>query len=390
MEILRTLQAFLGDRVQKQKKSILLLGPRQTGKSSLLKKIKPGLVINLARESEFRDHLQDPALLEKQIKPLAKKRTVIFVDEIQRIPEMVNTIQAIIDDYKNILFLLSGSSARKLKKNEINLLPGRIFSFELYPLSYWELEDHFDLKKTLSIGSLPEIYLEDYGPDLLEEYIDTYLREEIIAEALVRNIASFSHFLNLAASISWQELNYSQLASDSEIPKETLRRYLDLLSETMIIKKIPGYTQINSSRKAVQKEKFIFFDIGVRNGILRIHKNKMTDDQLGPLFEQWIILQTIIFNSYCKKKWQFFYYRDDRKTEIDLIIETSAGLYAIEIKWSEKYRTQWLEPLKTFRNLHKKKVLPIIVYRGTRQLEEEGVSILPFEEFLRELKTYIN
>lgn len=388
MEIIRTLQSFFEERVQKQKKSILLLGPRQTGKSSLLKKIKPDLEINLARESEFRDHLQDPALLEKQIKPLVKKRAVIFVDEIQRIPEMVNTIQAIIDDYKNILFLLSGSSARKLKKNEINLLPGRIFSFELYPLSYWELEDHFDLKKVLSVGSLPEIYLEDYGPDLLEEYIDTYLREEIIAEALVRNIACFSHFLNLAASISWQELNYSQLASDSEIPKETLRRYLDILSETMIIKKIPGYTEINSSRKAVQKEKFIFFDIGVRNGILRIHKNKMTDDQLGPLFEQWIVLQTLIFNSYYKKRWEFFYYRDDRKTEIDLIIETNHGLYAIEIKWSEKYRSQWLEPLKTFRSIHKKKVSPIVVYRGSRRLEEDGIRILPFEVFLQELKSF--
>lgn len=388
MEILRTIQSFCEERVQKQKKSILLLGPRQTGKSSLLKKIKPDLEINLARESEFRAHIQDPALLEKQIKPLVKKRTTIFVDEIQRIPEMVNTIQAIIDDNKNILFLLSGSSARKLKKNEVNLLPGRIFSFELYPLSFWELGDQFNLKKVLNIGSLPEIYLEDYGPDLLEEYIDTYLREEIIAEALVRNIASFSHFLNLAASISWQELNYTQLASDSEIPKETLRRYFDILSETMIIKKIPGYTQVNSSRKAVQKEKFIFFDIGVRNGILGIHKNKMTEDQSGPLFEQWIVLQTIIFNSYNKKKWDFFYYRDDRKTEIDLIIETQSNLYAVEVKWSEKYRTQWLEPLKVFRSIHKKKVLPIIVYRGSRKMEDDGVAILPFEEFLQELKSF--
>lgn len=388
MEILRTLQSFCEERVRKQKKSILLLGPRQTGKSSLLKKIKPDLVINLARESEFRAHLQDPDLLEKQIKPLIKKQSIIFVDEIQRIPELINTIQAIIDDYKNVHFLLSGSSARKLKKNKVNLLPGRIFSFEMYSLSYWELEDQFDLKKILSIGSLPEIYLESYGPDLLEEYIDTYLREEVIAEALVRNIANFSHFLNLAASISWQELNYSQLASDSEIPKETLRRYLDILSETMIIKKIPGYTQVKFSRKAVQKEKIIFFDIGVRNGILGIHKNKMTEDQLGPLFEQWIVLQIIIFNSYYKKKWKFFYYRDDRKTEVDLILETDYAIYAIEMKWSEKYRTQWLKPLKIFQSLHKKKVLPIIVYRGSRRLEEDGVSIFPFKEFLEGLKDF--
>lgn len=249
--------------------------------------------------------------------------------------------------------------------------------------------DKFDLKKALGLGSLPEIYLEDYGSDLLEEYINTYLREEIMVEALVRNIASFSHFLNLAASISWQELNYTKLASDSEIPKETLRRYLDILSETLIIKKIPGYTHIHSSRKAVQKEKFLFFDLGVRNGILKIQKNRMTNDQFGPLFEQWIVLQVIIFNSYYKKNWSLFYYRDDKKTEIDLIIETSKGIYAIEIKWSEKYRSQWLEPLQVFRSLHKKKVNLIIVYRGTHQLEEDGIRALPFEKFLMEISTIL-
>lgn len=385
MEVVRSLQNIIEERLLR--KSILLLGPRQTGKSYLLKKMKPDLVINLARESEFRDHLQDPSLLEKQIKALTKKKSLVLVDEIQRIPQLINTIQAIIDDHKNILFLLSGSSARKLKKNEINLLPGRIFSFELFPFSYWELGELFDLKKILSIGSLPEIYLENYGPDLLGEYINTYLREEIISEALVRNIASFSHFLNLAASISWQELNYSQLASDSEIPKETLRRYIDILSETMIIKRISGFTQIKSTRKAVQKEKIVFFDIGVRNGILGIHKNKMTDEQFGSLFEQWMLLQIIVFNSYHKKEWKLFYYRDDRKTEIDLILESRERLYAIEVKWSEKYRTQWLEPLKKFRELSKKKPTLLIVYRGHRSLEEDGIKILPFEVFLEKLKS---
>lgn len=374
------------DHISKKHKSLLLLGPRQTGKSYLLKSLSPDLYINLAKESEYQSHLKNPDLLEKEVLPLVEKKGgVVFVDEVQRIPELMNTIQALIDDHRNIIFLISGSSPRKLKKKEINLLPGRIFSHELFPLTYWELKENFNLIKCLTIGSLPEVYLANYGPELLGEYINGYLREEIIAEALVRNIASFSRFIDLAAASSWQEVNYSALASDSEIPKETIRRYLDILSETLLVHRISGFNQIQSSRKAIQKEKFLFFDIGVRNGILGIQNNKFETQELGTLFEQWMILQIISFNSYFKKKWNLYYYRDDKKTEIDLLIEAETKVLAIEIKWSEKYRSEWKEPLETFSTLYLKKPVELVVlYRGLRKLKDEKVSIVPFQDFLKE------
>jgi predicted AAA+ superfamily ATPase len=386
-DIKRQLLPFLNDHVSKKRKSLLLLGPRQTGKSCLLKSLNPDISINLAKESEYQKHLKNPALIEQIVIPLSlKKGGSVFIDEIQRIPEMMNTVQSLIDDHKNIVFLLSGSSPRKLKKKEINLLPGRIFSHQLFPLSFWELKEKFDLDKCLSRGSLPEIYTADYGPELLSEYIDGYLREEIMAEALVKNVASFSRFIDLAAAGAWQELNYSKWASDSEIPKETIRRYMDILSETLLIHRIPGFTDISSSRKAIQKEKFLFFDIGVRNGILGIQNNQFTPDILGHLFEQWIVLQVLILNSYKKKKWNLFYYRDEKHVEVDLIIAMNKKIMAIEIKWSDKYKSSWRESLDSFADqMDKRNVEKIILYRGNRVLKDGDTNIIPFEKFLTEL-----
>lgn len=393
MLIERTLTEKIKSDLIQKKKSIILLGPRQTGKSSLLKLLNPDLVINLAREKTFQDHLKDPSLIEKIILPILEEKNgaLIFIDEIQRIPGLMNTVQALIDDHKNLLFMVSGSSARKLKKSEINLLPGRVFSYQLQPLSYWELGTQFNLSKCLSIGSLPEIYLEEYGPELLEEYISTYLREEIISEALVRNISGFSHFLDVAALSSWNELNYSQLASDSEIPKETIRRYIDILSETLIIHRIPGYHQKLKDRKVIQKEKYLFFDIGVRNSIIGELQTQKSAIELGQLFEQWIVLQIHTYLTYFKNKWELYYYRDDHKLEVDLLVETKTHICAIEIKWGEKYRTDWLDSLSQFSKLkHKKPVKSILIYRGDTKLKDKDVSIIPFSDFLNKIETYID
>src|SRR3989339_273961 len=362
-------------------KSILLLGPRQVGKSTLIRNLHPAIEINLAKQSEFLSHLKDPSLIEKIVAPL-NAGSLVFIDEIQRIPSLINTVQALIDEQKDLIFCISGSSARKLKKKEINLLPGRIFSYRLFPLTFWELGEKFNLLKSLQIGGLPEVYLNTYGPELLKEYIEIYLREEIQAEALARNLSTFSRFLDVLASASGHEINYSSLASDSEIPKESLRRYVDILYETLIIHKIPGYTKVKSVRKAVQKEKIYFFDLGVRNGILKIAEDKMTEQQLGHLFEQWIILQLIHFNSYFKKELELFYYRDDYKTEVDLIIKAKKQVFAIEIKWGEKARDEWVLPLEAFDKINSIPTRSYILYRGNRLLKLNNIHIIPFDQFL--------
>ncbi len=365
-------------------KSILLMGPRQTGKSTLLGQLEVNFKIDLSDESTYRQHIKDPELIRAQTNALPKA-SIILVDEVQRIPSILNTIQSLIDSERKLRFLLTGSSARKLKRGHANLLPGRLFRYELFPLTFWELKEKWDLSKALTIGTLPEIYLNDYGPELLTNYIDSYLREEIQAEALIRNIASYARFLDMAAEASGQIINYSKLASDSEIPKETIRRYYEILADTLLVHRLPGFTNIKGSRKAIQKEQFIFFDLGVRNALLRQHRNIFTPTQLGKLFEQWLVTQLIAFNSYHQKNWQIFYYRDDLKQEVDVIVDCGQDLLAIEIKYAEKFHPDFLTGLKAFSKVTKKPVRSILLYRGDSKQVREGIEIWPYQDFLNEL-----
>jgi uncharacterized protein len=379
----RLLQKPLRQRLAETPKSLMLLGARQTGKSTLFRQLSPDLTIDLADEGTYRDHLKDASLLKAQCAVLSGSAKVLL-DEVQRIPAILNTVQSLVDSKPGLQFLITGSSARKLKRGQANLLPGRLFWYKLFPLTFWELADVWNLEKALTIGTLPEIYLKDYGPDLLSNYIDTYLREEVQAEALTRNLDSYARFLDIAAENSGLITNYSQLSSDSEIPKETIRRFYDILADTLLVHRLPGFTKIKGHRKATQKEMFIFFDMGVRNAVLKQHKNVFTPTQLGKLFEQWVITQFIAYSSYHQKDWEFFFYRDDLKQEVDLIIECRECVLAIEIKYATKYKPEFIRHLKEFEKLPTKPTHSFLIYRGETVQQRDGVSVYPYEKFFNE------
>lgn len=370
-------------------KSILLLGARQTGKSTLLNQLQPDLVINLADESTYRMHLKDVSLLKAQVEALPK-RSVILVDEIQRIPSMLNTVQSLMDGANQYLFLLTGSSARKLKQGQVNLLPGRLFRYHLYPLTYWELKDQWDLDRTLQLGNLPEIYLKEYGSELLGQYVDSYLREEIQAEAVVRKVDVFARFLDLAAEVSGQMINYSELSSDSEIPKESLRRYFEILCDTLLAHRIRSFSDIKGNRKAVQKERILFVDVGVRNAVIHQQQNTFTSTQKGSLFEQWFIGQIIAYSHYHQKKWQVFYYRDDRQQEVDLVVDTGHKLVALEIKYGKVFKPKFLRHLQIFSKHANKKVDPILIYTGDLRQTREDVLVISYRDFLDEIESFMD
>ncbi len=389
LQVPRVLENELKQRLETTPKSILLLGPRQTGKSTLLRQLRPTREIRLSDEAVFRAHLKDPSLLAALVQALPVG-SVVLIDEIQRIPSLLNTVQSLQDDPElKVQFLLTGSSARKLKRGAVNLLPGRLFRCMLFPLTYWELQSQstarWDLERALRFGLLPEIFTADYGPELLSHYVESYLREEIQAEAVVRQVASFARFLDLAAHRSGQEINYSALASDSEIPKETLRRYFDILEDTLLIHRIPGFTEVTSSRKALQREKILFFDTGVRNAILGIQNNVLSSVQMGELFEQWLITQVLALQSYQKKGWKLHYYRDDLKNEVDLVVDRGPdqALLAIEIKYAQKFDSKDLRGLHAFEKaIAPRKVTRVLVYRGDVAQVRGDVRVLPYTEFL--------
>jgi predicted AAA+ superfamily ATPase len=316
---------------------------------------------------------------------------LIVIDEVQRLPSLLNTIQSLVDDPSNSFrFLLTGSSARKLKRGGANLLPGRIILEYMDPFTYAEVKDAFELSRALQVGMLPGIYLGgEESLATLDTYVEVYLREEIRVEALVRNLGDYARFLDIAAVLSGQWLNYSKISSDTEIPKETIRRYVALLEDTLLMFRLPAFTPRRKiSRRLSQRDKFLLFDIGVRNALLGIHRRPMAPDQRGSAFEQWLILQTIYLNRALRKDWRLSSYRTEGGAEVDLVIEREDDVLGIEIKSSRNVSradTRGLfslaETIGRYKPLKK-----WVIYTGDRrQLLENRVHVLPYLEALEEL-----
>jgi len=266
------LDRLIAPRLKTTKKSVLLLGARQVGKSTLIRALGAELIINLADEAAYLSYAKDPARLRREVSALRSPARII-VDEVQRVPSLLNTVQALMDEGTPHRFILTGSSARKLKRGHANLLPGRVLFEVLDPLSIWELGDAFDLERALQVGTLPGIYLDrESGVDVLDSYVTTYLREEIRAEALLRDVGSYARFLDLAAASSGLWVNYSKLASDAEIAKETIRRYYQILEDTLLAFRLPPFQVKNSPRCVSQRDRVLFFDVGMRNALLGLHR----------------------------------------------------------------------------------------------------------------------
>ena len=372
------------------KKSVLLLGPRQVGKSTLLKSLKPDVYLNLAVEREFLTYAKDPDLLRRELNENQSAK-LIAVDEIQRVPALLNSIQVLIDEGpKERKFLLSGSSARKLRGASVNLLPGRVILSHLDPLTISELGELFELERALRLGTLPGVYLDrELGDETLRSYADLYLREEVRAEGLTRNIGDYARFLDTAALLSGQWINYSKVSSDTEIPKETVRRFFSILEDTLLIHKLPSFRpREKHTRRISQRDRFVFFDVGVRNAILGIHSQKLTDDQKGSLFEQWIITQLIALDRAYRCNWKFSSYRTSGGAEVDLVIERPQDIVALEIKYGPRVsqtHTRGLESFEEFVGKYKP-VVKWLCYRGEKSQQfDNGCQAYNYRDVIKKL-----
>jgi predicted AAA+ superfamily ATPase len=369
-------------RLASGSKHILLLGPRQVGKSTLVRSLNPARVINLMDETLYLAYSKDPGRFRREMLALPKP-SLVALDEIQRVPALLNVVQSLLDEGILHRFILTGSSARQLKRGQANLLPGRIVMEHLDPLSFWELGGQFDLEKVLRIGSLPGIYLDEkQGLDVLSTYGQVYLREEIRAEALTQNLGAYARFLDLAAEASGQWINYSKLSSDSEIPKETIRRFFSILEDTLVAFRIPAFRPKASKRRVSQRDRFLFFDLGVRNALLGIHRSALSPTEKGRLFEQWVLLQVMAFIHANKREWKLSAYRTDAGAEVDLIIETSSGFLAIECKWGKSVSEGQTRGLRSFEEVSHKPVKKYILFTGEApQRFSQGETAIPYPQF---------
>jgi len=374
----------LSREIAESPKSILLLGPRQTGKSTLIKTLYPDLVINLADESEFLLFTRNPDELRQRLASASCQ--TVFIDEVQRLPGLLNTVQSILDDDTNrIKFYLTGSSARKLRRGKANLLPGRIFHYQLGPLVTSELQYEIDTISVMSTGSMPGIYTEK-SPKIREKtlrtYASTYLKEEIQAEALASNLEGFSRFLYFAAIYSGHFLDLSKLASEAQIPRQSAVRYFDILEDTLIVNRCPSYSNVEKKR-LVKHPKYYFFDTGVLNGLLG--NFIVSPDRAGLYFEH-LVFNQMLSSAYAKDlDIRISTFRTSDGAEVDFIVEIGANLYAIEVKHSKNIGPHDARGLANFVKHTTQKCAPMIFYLGEIEKKIEGITILPWQTGIQKI-----
>ncbi|USN47200.1 MAG: ATP-binding protein [Pseudobdellovibrionaceae bacterium] len=372
---------LLFNKIKDLKKSILLLGPRQTGKSTLIKQLRPEIEINLADQQQFLRHLSDPSL----IKSMVAGRKTIFVDEVQRIPSLLNTVQYLIDETPGVQFFLTGSSARKLKRGKANLLPGRIVTYELGPLTHQELGDDFEIEKALEVGLLPGLYWEEgrqLAHKILRTYSATYLTEEVQSEALTKNLEGFSRFFQVTSALSGGFLDYAKFASKAMIDRSSARRYFDVLVDTLIFYRIEPFSKSKTTR-LTQHPRFYFFDLGALNGSL--NNFGVSSDRKVLLFEH-LFLQLLLSSAKAHDHViRTSVYRTEAGAEVDFVIEREDQVFAVEVKASKNVGKSDLTGLKSFASFYGKTHLPMVIYLGSEDYELEGVPIKSLSSGFRTL-----
>ncbi len=320
------------------KKSFFLFGARATGKTTLIQNSLPdALIIDLLHVKTYRTLLTNPSILEEMI---IESNRIVVIDEVQKLPELLNEVHRLIQK-KKITFLLTGSSARKLKHGGANLLAGRAREARLFPLVSSEIES-LSLLRLLNHGGLPDVYQSDDPDEDLASYVTTYLKEEIKAEAVTRNVAAFSEFLDIIARANGSEINYESFASDLQVSTSTLKNYFQILEDTLIGFQLPGFTA-TTKRKATVRSKHYLFDLGVTRYLSGIKEIKIKSDAFGYAFEHFIVLEVRAYLSYSRSKEPMAYWRSTSQFEVDLVIGTQI---AIEVKATDNPGDKHLKGLR--------------------------------------------
>lgn len=367
-------------------RSVLLLGPRQVGKSTLLAGLEPDLTLNLVHPATFRDYLTRPERLQAELAAAPDVHTV-FIDEVQRVPALLDLIQVLLDEGSPRRFLLSGSSARKLRRGQANLLPGRIHLHHLHPLLAVEMGDAFDLDAVLSYGSLPGIVSET-DPERraadLRAYTDLYLREEIQAEALVRDLGGYARLLDLVAAASGTILNIQRLCKEAGVRYETARRYVEILEDTLIVFRIPAH-RASARGRILAHPRLYLFDLGVRNALLRRPLDRPLDDERGLLLEHLVAYELHRRAGTLWPDMELTYFRSRHGAEVDFIVRSGSELWAIEVKSSRNVTPPMTATLRGIDEHVPDITRRLLVFLGPRPQRIENVEALPLADFLAQL-----
>lgn len=355
-----------------EKKSLFLLGPRQTGKTSLIHHtLKTAKVYDLLDSSLFLAMSRNPGRLAQE---LTDKDRFIVIDEIQRLPVLLNEVHRLIESH-GIRFLLTGSSARKLRSGGVNLLGGRARTKYLHPLTSRELGRSFDLHKAIERGLLPSIFFSDDPGADLEAYAGSYLQQEIIAEGLTRNVPAFSRFLKVAAHCNGTIVNFTNVSNDAQVPRTTVYEYFDILKDTLVLHELPSW-QRSVKRKPLASSKYYFFDVGIV-GQLQGRLFRPGTPEFGGAFETYIMHELRSYTDYLSGE-PITYWRSTSGFEVDFILGDHT---AVEVKAKENVSPQDLKSLRALMEEGKLKHY-LCVCLEPRARKVDGIHILPYEKFL--------
>jgi len=359
--------------------SLFLWGARQTGKSTLLKSLYPdALWFDLLLSDTFVRYKTAPEQF-RQVVLASNKERVVVVDEIQKIPELLDEIHWLIVNH-DVKFILSGSSPRKIIRSGSNLLGGRALRYELYPLIQSEIPD-FDLVRALNNGMLPRHYQAENPKKLIEAYIGNYLKDEIMAEAKIRNINAFTQFLEAAAFSNGEMVNYSNIASECGVSHNTVKEYFQILENTLIGRFVPSF-QKKPKRRVILAPKFYYFDIGITNKLLRRGRIEVRSESFGNAFEHFIYQELYAHSRYSERDYTISYWRTTSQIEVDFILGDHE--VAVEVKGTNNVQSRHLKGLKSFAEEYAVKKL-IIVSDDPLERKIGEISVIPWKQFLDQL-----
>ncbi len=370
--------------LKKPEDSILLFGPRGTGKSTWLRHHFGGAAwYDLLNTREALRLARSPGTLFQELQHLPPKSWVV-IDEVQKVPALMDEVHRLIEDNR-LRFVLCGSSARKLKRSGANLLAGRAVLTNLFPLTFAELGDDYDGDRAITHGTLP---LSITAPDpegYLATYADTYLSEEIKAEALTRNVGAFSRFLEVAARQNGQVTNVSNIAREAAVGRTTVQNYFDILVDTLVGFWLPAW-KLKKANKQTSHPKFYLFDTGVARALSGRLPYPPTQEERGPLLETLVIAEVRAYLAYRKLRYAQHYWRNYHGAEVDLLCETRDGFAAVEVKAATRWERRFCRGLNRVRDaLGPENVKAVGIYTGQRRATVNEVTVLPVTDFLRAL-----
>lgn len=364
-----------------ENKSFFLFGPRGTGKSTWARERFPGCVhIDLLESDHYTELLASPGRLEALL-PTDYKDWVI-IDEVQRVPELLNEVHRLIER-RRLRFVLTGSSARALRKKGVNLLAGRALTLAMHPLTAEELGGAFRLRHSLRYGQLPAAYTEKDPAAYLKSYVKTYLREEVQQEGLARNLGAFARFLEAASFSQGMPLNISAVARDSHIERKVVEDYFSILEDLLIAVRLPVFTR-RAKRRVGTHPKFLFFDAGIYRALRPLGPLDSTEEVEGAALETLFFQELRAINDYRDLGYSLHYWRTATHLEVDFVLYGERGLLAFEIKRGSRVRGEDRRSLEAFIEEYPKARVWLL-YTGSRAYNEGKIRVVPFEDGLRSL-----